>query len=221
MELSYLWGYTIMAETMRQLGKFKTLTPELNEAFQQWNMIAFKDGALSHKLKEIMAVAAAATTGCDFCLDLHSKGAKRAGATQEEVAEALMIATAAKAGSPFAHAANAMQAYNESTDDELFKKSYLMDAMALKSLAPDDFKAFFNFTGAVVKEGALSVKEKELITVAMTLITGCPYCIDTHVKNAKKAGATKEEVAETIFIASALNAGSAYTQSAKALKNFD
>lgn len=29
----------------------------------------------------IMAVAAVATTGCDFCLDLHSKGAKRAGAT--------------------------------------------------------------------------------------------------------------------------------------------
>ena len=88
-----------------------------------------------------------------------------------------------------------------------------------KTLTPQLNEAFQQWNMIVFKESALSVKEKELITVAVTLITGCPYCIDTQVKNAKKADATKEEVAETVFIASALNACSAYTQSAKALKN--
>lgn len=85
-------------ETMKQLGKFGKLTPATAEAFQGWNAVAFKDGALSHKTKELMAIACAATIGCDYCLDVHSKSAKRAGATEAEVAEALMIATAGKAG---------------------------------------------------------------------------------------------------------------------------
>lgn len=210
-----------MAETMRQMGKFKTLTPATNEAFHGWNSVSLKEGVLSQKLKELMAVACAATTGCEYCLDLHSKGAKRAGATETEVAEALMLATAGKAGASFAHAANALQAYDESEDDDLFKKSYLAQTMKLKDLAPEDFASFFKFTNTAGEEGELSVKEKELILVAVTLITGCPYCIDTHVKNAKKAGASKEEVAEAVFVASALNAGSAFTKSATALKNFD
>lgn len=60
-----------------------------------------------------------------------------------------------------------------------------------------------------------------IMAVAAAATTGCDFCLDLHSKGAKRAGATQEEVAETIFIASALNAGSAYTQSAKALKNFD
>lgn len=208
-------------ETMKQLGKFGKLTPATAEAFQGWNAVAFKDGALSHKTKELMAIACAATTGCDYCLDVHGKSAKRAGATEAEVAEALMIATAGKAGAAFAHAANAFQSFNDAEDDELFKKSYLSHVPGLKELAPDDFGAFFNFTMKATAKGELDVKEKELISTAVALITGCPYCIDSHVKNAKKAGATKEELAETVFIASALNAGSAFTKSVTPLKTFD
>jgi len=210
-----------MAETLKQLGKFKSLTPEINEAFHGWNGVTLKEGVLSQKLKELMAVSCAATTGCEYCLDIHSKGAKRAGATEAEVAEALMLATASKAGAAFAHAANAFETFNDSENDELFKKSYLAHTMELRDLAPEDFKSFFNFTTKAGAEGELSVKEKELILVAVSLITGCPYCIDSHVKNAKKAGATKEEVAEAVFVASALNAGSAFTKSPTALKNFD
>ncbi|WP_436371553.1 carboxymuconolactone decarboxylase family protein [Cytobacillus sp. BC1816] len=46
----------------------------------------------------------------------------------------------------------------------------------------------------------LSVKEKELIAIAVADTTGCPYCIDIHTKGAKKAKATKEEVAESIWL---------------------
>jgi Carboxymuconolactone decarboxylase family len=49
----------------------------------------------------------------------------------------------------------------------------------------------------------------------------CPYCLDVHARNAKKAGATREEVTEASFIAAALRAGAAVTHCALALKLFD
>ncbi|WP_342601917.1 carboxymuconolactone decarboxylase family protein [Peribacillus sp. FSL E2-0159] len=51
-----------------------------------------------------------------------------------------------------------------------------------------------------MKAGKLSVKEKEkeFIAIAIAHVTGCPNCIEAHVKGAKKTQVTKEEMAETI-----------------------
>lgn len=70
-------------------------------------------------------------------------------------------------------------------------------------------KAFGGFNGRVFSPGRLDKKTKELVAVACTYITRCPYCIAGHTKAALEAGATKEEVAEVIQIAAALNAGAA------------
>jgi AhpD family alkylhydroperoxidase len=51
--------------------------------------------------------------------------------------------------------------------------------------------------------------------------TQCPYCIEVHTKNAKKAGASKAEVAETVFLAAALRAGAAATHGTIAMKFYD
>ena len=58
----------------------------------------------------------------------------------------------------------------------------------LGELAPEAFKAFMDFDHAVFKDGAIPVKYKELMAVAVALTTQCPYCIEIHSKNAKKAG---------------------------------
>src|SRR5437667_235415 len=49
----------------------------------------------------------------------------------------------------------------------------------------------------------------------------CSCCLDVYAKNAKKAGATREEVTEAAFLAAALRAGAAVTHGALALKLFD
>ena len=49
----------------------------------------------------------------------------------------------------------------------------------------------------------------------------CPYCLQVHTKGAKRAGATREEIAEVAFLAAALRAGAAVTHGALALKLFD
>ncbi|SDO72406.1 alkylhydroperoxidase AhpD family core domain-containing protein [Halobacillus aidingensis] len=82
-------------------------------AFVDFDQKSMKDGAISAKDKELIAVASAHTTGCPYCIDVHTKGAKQQGATKEEVAEAIFVATALKAGSAIAHSVNALNAYDE------------------------------------------------------------------------------------------------------------
>src|SRR5437762_6161827 len=87
----------------------------------------------------------------------------------------------------------------------------------LDSLAPQLMKAFWAFDKAAVADGAIPVKYKELIAVAVALTTQCPYCIDIHSANARKAGATGAEMVEAAMIAAALRAGAAVTHATHAL----
>ncbi len=77
--------------------------------------------------------------------------------------------------------------------------------------APESMQAFKAFDELALKEGAIPKKYKELIALAVALTTQCSYCLEVHRKAAIKAGATNEELAETVFIASALRAGAALT----------
>jgi len=92
----------------------------------------------------------------------------------------------------------------------------------LKKLAPDEFKGFVALDSIVAREGgAIPRKYRELMALAIACTTQCPYCLDVHTKGAKRAGATREEVAEAAFIAAALRAGAAVTHGTLALKLFD
>ena len=87
----------------------------------------------------------------------------------------------------------------------------------LRELKPDTFKAFVDFDAKAFEEGAVSVRNKELIAIAVAHVTQCPYCIDVHVERAKKAGASDTEVAEAIFVAMALRAGGSWAHSCIAM----
>src|SRR5579862_3660780 len=79
-------------------------------------------------------------------------------------------------------------------------------------LAPNDFNAWLNLDRIVGREdGAIPRKYRELIALAVAFTTQCPYCIEVHVKGAKAAGASREEISESSFIAAALRAGGAAT----------
>jgi AhpD family alkylhydroperoxidase len=89
-------------------------------------------------------------------------------------------------------------------------------------LAPNEFTAWLNLDKIVGREdGAIPRKYRELIALAVACTTQCPYCIEVHVKAAKTAGASREEVTESSFIAAALRAGGAATHGAMALKFYE
>ena len=87
----------------------------------------------------------------------------------------------------------------------------------MDGLAPQVMKAFWAFDKAALADGAIPVKYKELIAVAVALTTQCPYCIDIHSGNARKAGATDAEVVEAAMVAASLRAGGAVTHATHAL----
>ena len=100
----------------------------------------------------------------------------------------------------------------------MYDMKHLSKLKKLDGLAPDAWKAFQAFDEAAFKEGAIPLKYKELMAVAVALTTQCPYCIEIHSKKAKKAGATEQELAETTLIAAALRAGGAVTHGTHALE---
>ena len=68
----------------------------------------------------------------------------------------------------------------------MYNKENLAKLKVMDRLAPEVMKAFWAFDKAAVAEGAIPVKYKELIAVAVALTTQCPYCIDIHSGNARK-----------------------------------
>ena len=99
----------------------------------------------------------------------------------------------------------------------MYNKSNLSRIKKMDSLAPEVMKAFWAFDKAAVADGAIPVKYKELIAVAVAHTTQCPYCIDIHAGNARKAGATETELVEAAMVAAALRAGAAVTHATHAL----
>lgn len=93
----------------------------------------------------------------------------------------------------------------------MYNKANLGKIKKMNALAPEVMKAFWAFDKAAVAEGAIPVKYKELIAVAVAETTQCPYCIDIHAENARKAGATEAELVEAVMVAAALRAGAAVT----------
>lgn len=92
----------------------------------------------------------------------------------------------------------------------------------LREAAPEEWKGFLALDGIVGREdGAIPRKYRESIALAVASTTQCPYCLDIHGKNARLAGATRQEVAEAVFLAAALRAGASVTHGALLMKLFD
>ena len=93
------------------------------DAFETFSRAAFADGALPAKIKQIIAVAAAHMTQCPYCINGHTKAALRAGATPEELMEAVWVAAEMRAGAAYAHSAmmiaTAMDAAERQTPREV------------------------------------------------------------------------------------------------------
>lgn len=90
-----------------------------------------------------------------------------------------------------------------------------------RELAPDTEAAFQAFSQKVFAEGALPVKVKQLIAVAVAHVTQCPYCIKGHTKAALRHGASEQELMEAIWVAAEMRAGGAYAHSALALEQIE
>jgi AhpD family alkylhydroperoxidase len=90
--------------TTRELAqRRRELAPTAQAAFDAFGKAVFADGALPAKVKQIIAVAVAHVTQCPYCIKGHTKAAQRAGATPQELMEAIWVAAEIRAGGAYAH----------------------------------------------------------------------------------------------------------------------
>jgi len=97
---------------MANLKKFKTLgelAPTAMSAFAAFDAAAFRGDAVPLKYKELIAVGVALTTQCPYCINIHADRAKKAGATEQELAETALVTAALRAGGAVTHATHTIK----------------------------------------------------------------------------------------------------------------
>ncbi len=80
------------AETGKYRDMFDEALPSLMPAYSQFRKAVYKDGALSEKTKRLIALAAGLQVGCTRCIQGQTRDAVKAGATKEEILEAVAVA---------------------------------------------------------------------------------------------------------------------------------
>lgn len=146
----------------------------------------YEEGALDRKTKELVAVATASVGRCPHCTEGHIEGAKDAGASEQEIAEALAVAWAQGSGT---------QVFWMKEDfADLLGEDWRQDFL------PEVDSAFWDFKSEIFESDVLSRKTKELLALAVSCQQRCRHCTRSHIEAALEVGATKAEVAEALSV---------------------
>ncbi len=102
-------------DDLKRLKEMREAAPQEFEAWANLDKIVSReDGAIPRKYRELIALAVAHTTQCVYCIEVHTRAARKVGATKQEVAEAVLLAAALRAGGAAAHGGMTMKLYDQS-----------------------------------------------------------------------------------------------------------
>jgi len=93
-----------------RIGDLAKLTPETLHGYQTLSGANAKTSKLGEKTRQLISLAVAVTTRCDGCIVFHSEAALKAGATKEEISEALGVAVAMNAGAALVFSSRVLDA---------------------------------------------------------------------------------------------------------------
>lgn len=95
----------------------KELAPHVHDAFTAFSKAVFAEGALPEQTKQLIAVAVAHTTQCPYCIQGHTRLARRSGASDEQIMEAIWVAAEMRAGGAYAHSTLALEVLESGRSD--------------------------------------------------------------------------------------------------------
>ena len=84
----------------------KELKPDIVKAYFEFSKAVDKTDKLTQKEKELISVGVAHAIQCSFCIEDHVRKARVTGATEEEIAEAILVAAKVRAGATLTYAQN-------------------------------------------------------------------------------------------------------------------
>lgn len=97
-------------QVLAGVGELASLNPDVIRGYQAIGGAARKSNLLGSKVNELIALAAAVSLRCDGCIVVHTDAALKAGATREEIAEALGTAMGVNAGAGLVYSTRVMDA---------------------------------------------------------------------------------------------------------------
>ena len=107
----------VVREELRQTAlELRGLIPEVMKGFAEMSRAAMADGELSAGIKELIALSIAATRECDGCIVAHARGARRAGVSRQQVAEALGVVISMNGGPCTVWGPRALRAFDEASE---------------------------------------------------------------------------------------------------------
>jgi AhpD family alkylhydroperoxidase len=101
-----------------------------------------------------------------------------------------------------------------------YRKQLAAGLKEIGQLSPDTMRGYMALSAAGQKADLLGAKVRELIALAVAVTLRCDGCITVHTEDAIKRGATKEEIAEALGVATTVNAGAALSYSARVMDAF-
>lgn len=175
-----LGAWTVQKRIDEQLPRLK----DKFTAFAEQSFTA--DGALQQVTKELVAMAVAAVGRSERAKEEHAEKARKLGATDDQIAEALSVGWGQTGGT---------QVFwmKEDLDD-------LLGDRWRSEFIPEADRRFWAFKREIFSDGALSERIKQLIALAVSSKLRCRHCTVAHIQAALKAGASKAEVAETLGV---------------------
>ncbi len=207
---------TKLEEVNRYMSKFENLVPELNDAWAGFRDEVFKEGLISAKDKQLIALACAYITESSDCIRTRTKLAKELGATDEEIAESVYIAMRLAIGQPYAFSSIALENYDLMKSKGSVFQGYFMSKnitpqiQEFHKISDTKYTKFAAFHDLVYEDGHLPKKlKKGLMGLACAILAKCPWCIRSCIRDGLQEGVTKEEIVEAINIAMVMNASAA------------
>jgi AhpD family alkylhydroperoxidase len=108
----------VLGELRQPARDLREHIPDVISGYVAMQRAAMAEGALSAKVKELIALAVAVTRECDGCIAAHARGAARQNATEEEVAEAMGVAISLNGGPATVWGPRALTAFKELLAEE-------------------------------------------------------------------------------------------------------
>ena len=96
-----------------RVGEIGKMSPDTIKGYQTLSAASQKNNLLGPKIRELISLAVAVTLRCDGCITVHTEAAAHHGASREEIAEALAVATTVNAGAALVYSARVLDAYQQ------------------------------------------------------------------------------------------------------------
>jgi alkylhydroperoxidase/carboxymuconolactone decarboxylase family protein len=95
-------------EDLKKFGKITEFQKELGDKFFGWYDAVFEEGALTQREKSLIALGVAHAIQCPYCIDAYTRSSLEKGADEEQMMEAVHVASAIRGGASLVHGVQMM-----------------------------------------------------------------------------------------------------------------